>query len=197
MNKKMTFNTLLTLLVFGLATITIQSVPKTQALLNSPLPTPRLFNSPLPTPVSSPPPTPTSSAAAQKALAYLRQRERLAPENLVIVNEFRREAPLLGRTFQAVTVLDTKSGRFFQVLVDLNSGQVEDRAAIEEAEELHHRAKYGKLQPALYERLQATSEDEMVTVTIWVVAPPGRSLAEQQAAAFATLAAKYPRRRRR
>jgi subtilisin family serine protease len=195
MNKKITFNTLLTLLVLGLATITIQSVPETQALLNSPLPTPRLFDSPLPTPVPSPSPTPAPSAAAQKALAYLSQRERLAPENLVIVNEFRREAPLLGQIFQAVTVLDTESGRFFQVLVDLDSEQVEDRASIEEAEERRHRAKYGKLQPALYERLLAMSEDETVTVTIWVVAPPERSLAEQQAAAFATLAARYPQAR--
>ncbi len=76
MNKKITFNTLLTLLVLGLATITIQSVPETQALLNSPLPTPRLFDSPLPTPVPSPSPTPAPSAAAQKALAYIAQREK-------------------------------------------------------------------------------------------------------------------------
>ena len=97
--------------------------------------------------------------------------------------------------FQAVTVLDLESGRFFQVLVDLDDGQVEDRAAIEEAEEQRHRAKYGKLQPALYERLRGMGEDETVTVTIWVAALPGKSLTEQQAAAFATLAARYPQER--
>ena len=166
MNKQIAFNTLLTLLALGLATIIIQSVPGTQALLNSPLPTPASFDSPLPTPVPSPSPTPGASVEAQKAQVYLAQREKIAPENLVIVNEFRRKALLLGRTFQAVTVLDTESGRFFQVLVDLDSGQVEDRTAVEEAEEQHHRAKYGKLQPALYERLQAMREDETVTVTI-------------------------------
>ena len=196
MNKQIAFNTLLTtLLALGLATIIIQSVPETQSLLNSPLPTPRLFDSPLPTPVPSPSPTPGPSIAARKALAYLAQRERTASENLVIVNEFQREAPLLSRTFQAVTVLDTESGHFFQVLVDLDSGQVENRAAIEEAEEQRHRAKYGKLQPALYERLQTMKEDEMITVTIWVAAPSGKSLAEQQAAAFATLADRYPQAR--
>lgn len=184
MNKQIAFNTLLTtILALGLTTTIIQSVPETQAL--------RLFNSPLPTPVPSPSPTPGPSIAARKALAYLAQRERTALENLVIVNEFRREAPLLGRTFQAVTVLDTESGHFFQVLVDLDDGQVQDRGAIEEEEEERHRAKYGKLQPVLYERLQAMREDEIVTVTIWVAAPPGKSLAEQQAAAFATLADRY------
>lgn len=101
MNKQIAFNTLLTtILALGLTTTIIQSVPETQAL--------RLFNSPLPTPVPSPSPTPGPSIAARKALAYLAQRERTALENLVIVNEFRREAPLLGRTFQAVTVLDTE-----------------------------------------------------------------------------------------
>jgi len=120
MNKQIAFNTLLTLLALGLATIITQSVPETQAILNSPLPTPVLFNSPLPTPVPPPSPIPGPSVEAQKALVYLAQREKIAPENLVIVNEFRRKAPLLGRTFQAVTILDTESGRFFQVLVVLS-----------------------------------------------------------------------------
>ncbi len=195
MNKQIAFNTLLILLVLGLTLSIIQSMPETQALLNSPLLTPASFDSPLPTPVPSPSPTPGPSVEAQKALAYLARREGIAPENLVVVNEFRREAPLLGRTFQAVTVLDLESGRFFQVLVDLNNGQVQDRAAVEEAEEERHRAQYGKLQPALYERLQAMRGDETVTVTIWVSAPPGRSLAEQQAAAFATLEERYPQAR--
>ncbi|MGQ9851762.1 MAG: S8 family peptidase, partial [Aggregatilineaceae bacterium] len=135
------------------------------------------------------------AAEAQKALLYLSQREKTALEHLAIVNEFRREAPLLGRTFQAVTVLNLESGRFYQVLVDRINWQVEERAAIEQAEEEAHRLKYGKLQPALYERLQTMQEDEKVTVTIWVVAPSGKSLAEEQADIFAELAARYPEAR--
>jgi len=98
----------------------------------------------------------------------------------------------LGRAFQAVTALDLESGHFYQVLVDLTSGQVEERAAIEAAEAQQRRASYGKFQPALYERLQTMQDDEMVKVTLWVVAAPGESLAEQQAAIFAELAAQYP-----
>jgi len=170
--------------------------PGTASPTLPPYPPPQTPVSPLPTPTLLPTSTPAAplgpSAEAQKALAFIAQREGIRVQKLAIVNEFRREAPLLGRTFQAVTILDTESDRFFQVLVDLKSGQVEERAAIEEAEEQHHRAKYGKLQPALYERLQQMREDEMITVTIWVVAPPGKSLSEQQDAAFATLAARYP-----
>ncbi|GIV89773.1 MAG: alkaline serine protease [Chloroflexus sp.] len=168
--------------------------PGTASPTLPPYPPPQTPISPLPTPspILSPTPTPGPSAEAHKALAFIAQREGVPVARLVIVNEFRREAALLGRVFQALAVLDLESGRFYQVLVDLNSGQVEELAAIEEAEAQRYRAKYGKLQPALYERLQTMRDEEMVQVTLWVVAPPGQSLAERQAAIFAELAAKYP-----
>lgn len=108
------------------------------------------------------------------------------------MNDFQREAALLGRTYQAVTILDLESGHFYQLLVDLNSGEIEEHKAVIETEEQQYRAKYGKLQPALFDRLQTMKDNEMIKVTIWVVAPPGQSLAEQQAIIFAELAAKYP-----
>ncbi len=154
----------------------------------SPLPTPFPTHSPTATPAATPGP----STEAQKALVFIAQRESIRAEQLVVVNEFRREAPLLGRTFQAVTVLDLESGRFYQLLVDRSSGQVEEQATVEAAEEQRHRAQYGKLQPVLYERLQAMEDDEVVTVILWAVAPSGKSLAEQQSAIFAELAARYP-----
>lgn len=171
----------------GTASPTLPPYPPPQTPV-SPLPTP----SSLPSPTSTPAATPGPSAEAHKALAFIAQQEGVPVERLVVVNEFRREAALLGRTFQAVTVLDLESGHFYQVLVDLNSGQVEERAVVEEAEERHYRAEYGKLQPALYERLQTMRDEEMIRVTIWVVAPAGQSLAERQAAIFAELAARYP-----
>lgn len=138
MNRQVLFNTLLLLLTLGLI-FTIQSLTEAGSLLISPLPTPALFDSPLPLPASEP------ATEAQQAVVQLAQREEITPETLVIVNEFRRDAPLLGRRFQAITILDTKSERFFQVLVDLASGQVEDRTAIEEAEAQRQLAQYGKL----------------------------------------------------
>ncbi len=66
---------------------------------------------------------------------------------------------------------------------------------IERAEEQARHARYGKLQPALYERLQGMQDNERVTVMIWAAAKPGQSLVEQEAAAMAALAAKYPQAR--
>lgn len=206
MNKQMLITVLLVLPALALSLLAFPATPAPQTFDSPypppgtasptlpPYPPPQTPISPLPTPspLPSPSPTPSPSVEAHKALAFIAQREGVPVERLVIVNEFRREAALLGRVFQAITVLDLDSGHFYHVLVDLNSGQVEEHAAIEEAEAQRYRAKYGKLQPALYERLQTMRDEEMVEVTIWVVASPGQSLAERQAAIFAELAAKYP-----
>ncbi len=127
MNKQRIFTALLTLLISGLSLLVICTAPIAQAWSHSPLPTPAMLYSPLPTPKPIPPSG--SSPEAQKALAYVAAREGIAIHNLAIVNEFRREAPLLKRTFQAITVLDLKSGHFFPVLVDHYSGQVEAKVS--------------------------------------------------------------------
>lgn len=210
MNKQAIMTVLLILPALALSILALPSIPDTLTF-DSPYPPPATVSptlppypppqtpvSPLPTPSRTPSPTstpatpPGPSAEARKALAFIAQRERIPVEQLAIVNEFRREAPLWGQAFQAVTVLDLESGHFYQVLVNLTSGQVEERAAIEAAEAQQRRARYGKFQPALYERLQTMRDDEMVKVTIWVVAAPRESLAERQAAIFAEVAARYP-----
>lgn len=181
------------------------SVASQAKLFDSPLPTPPPYP-PSKTPTSVPPPvtatpqlptpTPTSSPsqAAQRALTYIAKQEGIPIDALSIVADHSTEYPNLGRQFQVVTVLDTRpQGQVYKLLVDLRSGRVEeDVSALLAAEARAHQARYGKLQPALYERLQLLNEDETLPVAIWVAAGPGQSLAEQQATIFATLAAKYP-----
>ncbi len=82
------------------------------------------------------------------------------------------------------------------MLVDLRNGRAEeDISALLAAEARAHRARYGKLQPTLYERLQGLKDGDTLPVAIWMAAGPGKSLAEQQATAFAALAARYPQAR--
>jgi len=127
-------------------------------------------------------------------LTYIAKREGIPTDLLSIVADHPTEYPNLGRQFQVVTVLDTRpQGQVYKLLVDLRSGRVEeDVSALLRAESRAHQSRYGKLQPALYERLQNLKDDEMVPVAIWVAASPGQNLAEQQAAAFTVLAARYP-----
>ena len=112
------------------------------------------------------------SVEAQNALDFIARREGIAVDNLLVVADFERAAPLLGRTFQAVTVLDSANSRTFDLLVDRRSGQMEERAAIEQAEQQARQRKYGKLEPALYDRLQSMQEDDRITVLIWTIAGP-------------------------
>lgn len=163
-------------------------------LFNSPLTTPStLFSSPLPTPT----PKPTPSDAARKVMAYIAKREGIPIESLEIVADHRSDYPALGRQFQVVTVLDTRpQGQVYKLLVDLRDGRVEeDVSALLAAEARAHESRYGKLGPALYERLRGLKDDDTLPVAIWMAASPGKSLAEQQTAAFAILAARYPQAR--
>jgi hypothetical protein len=147
-----------------------------------------LFNSALPTP-PAPSPTPIPSTEAQVALRYIAERYGVPVEQLAIVNEHRREYVELGRAFQAFTLLDLVNDRFFNLLVDLEGhAVVEDVAAIQRAEEDAYRQKYGKLDPALYERLQQAADDEPIEVAIWIAGRPRRSQQEL----FAELAAMFP-----
>lgn len=149
--------------------------------------------SPQPTPTPVPPtPTPTLSPEAEIALRYVAEQYGIPEERWVIVNEHRREYPELGRVFRAFTLFDPTSKMSVDLMVDLQDHTVvEDVAAIEQAEADARRAKYGKLDPALYERLQAVADDELVEVAIWVAGRQHRTQRER----FAELAAMFPEAR--
>ncbi len=157
---------------------------------------PGTFDSPLPVPASSPIlipspiPVPELSGAAQKALAYIAQRRGISPQELLVVTDHPTVYPNLGRKFQVVTILDTRpEGRFYNLLVDLDNGRIrEDLAAVREAEEKAYLERYGKLEPALYRRLQEIDDDEVLPVAIWVAGESQRS----QEDLFAAVAARFP-----
>ncbi len=149
--------------------------------------------------VEVPAPSPTTvpsesspSPEAQKALLFIAQREGISITDLLVANELRSDATLLARSFQAVTILDRVSGRSFQVLVDRSTQQIEDWTAVKEQQEQVYQAKYGKLQPDLYERLQQIQDTDVITVTIFIVAEPGQTLADREGKAIQILSAKYP-----
>jgi hypothetical protein len=93
-----------------------------------------------------------------------------------------------------VTLIDTRpEGLFYNLLVDLDTDEViEDVASIDAAESNAQFENYGKLQLALYEKLQTLQDTDYVDVAIWVMAPVGESLPEREVQAMAILAAEYP-----
>ncbi len=95
------------------------------------------------------------------------EREEIPIEQLVVVNQHRREYALLSRTFWAVTALDIRGNRWYSVMVDLADGSfVDDVEAVERAEQEVHRARYGKLEPALSERLETVKPDDEMPVMV-------------------------------
>lgn len=201
MNRRIAFNTLTTLFILGLAAFALFNRPfaRTEVLLasfDSPLAVPEMFDSPLPTPAPSPTPIPSPtplsgpSKAAQKALAHIAQHKDIPPQKLVVVTDHPTVYPNLGRKFQVVTILDTRSeGRFYSLLVDLDNGYIEeDLATVREAEEKAYLNRYGKLEPALYRRLQEVDDDEVLPVAIWVAGESQHS----QEDLFAAVAARFP-----
>jgi hypothetical protein len=160
------------------------------------------LTSPLSTPTMMPPRQPALipkeewSPAAQKAFAYVVARDGIPGEALIIAADHFTESFYPGRKFQVVTLQDTRpGGQIYKLLVDLDTGQVLNEAEIftlhTEAGEAYQ-ARYGKLEPALYERLQTMVDEDSLSVMIWVADPPGKTSADFRQQAFATLAAKYP-----
>jgi hypothetical protein len=157
----------------------------------SPLPPLSAFDSPL----SAPPVAESGpSEAARSALAYVAEREGIPVSALVIEDDHPTEYPASGRRFQVVTLVDERpEGEIYKLLVDLADGRIEENVSAPLAAEAQaQQARYGKLQPALYERLQTLRNNDVLPVAVWMAAQPGCALADWQAAAFATLASRYP-----
>lgn len=170
---------------------TYHGIPSALGSFQSPISAPSALDSPLPTPVPS---EPVVSEAAQKGMTHISERENIPIEALIIAADHLTEYPAWGREFRVVTLMDTRpEGQVYKMLVDLTSGRIEeDISALLAMEVQAHQARYGKLEPALYERLQTLKDDDTVPIAIWMATQSGRTLAEQQETVFVALAAKYP-----
>lgn len=182
---------LLTLLVLaghdlGVWAALVTTTPRASRPFTSPQPTPSILSA---SPFDSPLFPPVFEGQARTALQYIAKREDIPLDNLLITHQHRRGYPLLGRQFMAFTIFDRAARRDFYLLIDLDDGSVvNDVVSVEQAEAEARRAKYGKLHPLLYERLQTADDEEVLRVAIWVGGERGHSREE----VYAILARRYP-----
>ncbi len=170
----------------GVLAALVTPTPRAGGSFTSPLPKPPILPA---SPFDSPLPLPVIEAYTQVALQYIAKRDGVALDNLLVAHQHQREYPLLGRRFMAFTIFDRVARRDFHLLVDLDDNSViDDVAAVEQAEAETRRARYGKLHPLLYERLQTADDKEELPVAIWVGGERGRSRGE----VYALLARRYP-----
>jgi hypothetical protein len=114
------------------------------------------FDSPLPTPAPAATPVPLSPEA-EMALQFVAAQHGIPQDRLAFGSQETLTFPLLGHSYTYVTIHDNAPEGFqlFAVLVDPTTKTVEpDFNAVRAAEEAAYRARYGKLDPTLYERLQ-------------------------------------------
>lgn len=202
MNKKTSFKARLVIPVVLLAAFSmvfIAAQNSSSAAPNLAYPSPATSTPPAypppsvsPTPITLPPPE--SSEAAHRALEYIATRDGIPVEALIIQDDHPTEYRSLGRTFQVVTLLDTRpEGKIYKLLVDLADGRIEENiSALLDAEAQAYQSQYGKLQPALHLRLQELEDNDTLTVAVWMASQPQNTLADLQEAALAVIAAKYP-----
>jgi len=112
-------------------------------------------------------------------------------EHLLIEYELETPYPLSSRTFHYFKIANTRDNQWttYSLSVETTTGAIEeDLAVLEEAERIAHVTKYGKMEPALWVRLQQVTDDTVLPVAIWVAGQPTRTEAEL----LAILAAEFP-----
>ncbi|NMG83354.1 MAG: S8 family serine peptidase [Methanosarcinales archaeon] len=107
------------------------------------------------------------SENAKKALKHIAKTQSISEEQLEIVNEGQATFPLTKEILWAGKLLDKKSGKVYGAYIDEN-GNIADFKKAKEKEDKTHKDKYGRLEPALYEKLQDMNSDDKIEVGIWL-----------------------------
>jgi hypothetical protein len=155
--------------------------------------TPVVAPPPMLSPLPNDPPS-RNVQAIDLARDYVAEHKGIPSEVLTGKLDILREFPNLGRSLQAVTVIDTRPyGGAYHLLVDLSTQEVlEDIVAVEREDHEAQAVKYGKIDPQLYIRVQSMNDHESVAVVIWAapLTNPDGTSAEPNIEAILT--AKYP-----
>jgi hypothetical protein len=164
---------------------------------SSPPPSPLAISAPdaLPLPMPSPLPTPSPTPRRvyppeiEVALQYIAEREGLPLAELDSLYQEIVTFQLQDRSYYHVIVThnvppDPKS---YDIMVDLEFMTIApDYMTLRAAEDAAYAAKYGKLNPSLYDKLKTAGDDFVLEVAIWVAAspPPGETFEDQVIARY-------------
>jgi hypothetical protein len=145
-----------------------------------------------PTPI---PPTPAPdipSSLTQAALKFISAREGVPVDQLLVTSQEPLYFPYLDKTYWRVVAFNSPGDQEYEVLVDTQDGTtMQERLDVEQADQAVRQARYGKFEPALYERLQEMGPEETIQVAFWVAGEPKRD----EQGRFAELAQRYPEAR--
>ncbi len=107
---------------------------------------------------------------ARVAIQMVSERSGVPQESLRVVNRAPANYPLQGATVLQFKLESTADGSAYGIALDAR-GQAVDMAALDAAEQAAYSARYGRLEPALAERLANAPENQGVDVAIWLREP--------------------------
>jgi hypothetical protein len=115
---------------------------------------------------------PTERILANKVdlvLGHIAMQEGISEERLYLINQHKREYPELNRAFLYVKAIDGQTHQIYEAMMDWKDNQFVDIGAIEKENGECIYKKYGKLEPQLFDLLQAKTSEEEINVAIWFV----------------------------
>ncbi len=107
------------------------------------------------------------SAAEQRLLEVAARNQGLAASELQLLDSTTVELPLTNRTVTAAKIVNPRDENVSAASID-ERGEEVDLALLKEEEERAYVAKYGKLDPALHQRVQGLRSAEKVKVAFWM-----------------------------
>lgn len=126
----------------------------------------------------------------EQVLERVAQRAGVPLTRLQITNDVLENYPLTGIVFWRVKLLDVETGKPYHL--DLGPGGAElDPEALRQAELEARRARYGRLDPELYYRLQAMDPEEPAPVLAWLSGVDYEWVDAQLAARYPALVAEF------
>ena len=118
-------------------------------------------------PPPTPSPTPVVMFYKERAIAYVAETYDLEPDVLAVGEGHDFVLPLTGKQFWRAVVMYPAAGQVYDVAID-PEGEIVDAAALRREESRAYAAKYGKLDPQLYDLLDTKDDQELVRVGIWL-----------------------------
>ena len=101
------------------------------------------------------------------ALQHIAQAYNMPLEHLSVVARTQAHYRMIDKKLWCMKISDHKSDEMYAVSMDLD-GNIVDENAIKEQERKAYTGKYGKLEPALYDRLRGASGGDLIKVGIWL-----------------------------
>ncbi|HEV2798906.1 MAG TPA: S8 family serine peptidase [Pyrinomonadaceae bacterium] len=107
------------------------------------------------------------SAAEQRLLEVAARNQGIAASELQLLNSTTVNLPLTNRTINTAKIISTRDENILAPSID-ERGEEVDLALLKQEEERAYDARYGKLDPALYNRAQGLRSTERVKVAFWM-----------------------------